>query len=261
VTRCKSWIAIVALLIAATALAAAVPPEADAAPSLRAKLRHAKRELRQATQRLSIARASLAVAMSALATPLPTSAPSETPTTPPAETLAPTPAPAPSETPAPTPIPTPTAGTAALAGAAAPAPALSVDELRAKIAQTRRAVRAWKLRVRRLARRYREQQLIAAWESRGQWRPIIALAAQKYHVSAAGIHAMMMRESGGRRFAGASSAFKGLFQYYPGTWRAGWNPWRGDSIYDGSSQIFATCYAVSRGYGRSMWPNTFLGGY
>ena len=43
--------------------------------------------------------------------------------------------------------------------------------------------------------------------------PIIEVAAAKYHVSAAGMYRMMMRESGGQRFAGSSSAFKGLFQY------------------------------------------------
>ena len=69
------------------------------------------------------------------------------------------------------------------------------------------------------------------------------------------MYRMMMRESGGRRYAG--STFKGLFQYHPGTWTASWNPWRHDSIYDGSSQIFATAYAVHRGWGPRMWPNTY----
>ena len=113
----------------------------------------------------------------------------------------------------------------------------------------------------RLARQYRRQQQLAAWERSGTWRPIIEIAAAKYHVSAGGIYRMMMRESGGHRFAGSSSAFKGLFQYHAGTWTASWNPWRGDSIYDGSSQIFATCYAVSRGMGHSMWTTTFASQY
>lgn len=259
-TRCKSWIAIVAFLIAATALAAAVPPEADAAPSLRVKLRNAKLELRQATQRLSAARASLTAALAVLAAPAPTPAPTPSvmatvdASEPPAAT------PTPTETAGPVPTPTSTASAAALSTAAAPAPGLTVDQLKAKVAKARRAVRIWKARTRRLAIRYAQRQRIAAWESRGQWRPIIAIAARRYHVSAEGIYAMMLRESGGRRYAGSSSPFKGLFQYYPGTWGASWNPWRATSIYDGSAQIFATCYAVSKGYGHSMWPNTFFGG-
>ena len=66
---------------------------------------------------------------------------------------------------------------------------------------------------------------------------------------------MMMLESGGRRSAG--SRYKGLYQYYPGTWYGDWNPWRHESIYDGWAQIRATAYALGRGMGPSQWPYTY----
>jgi hypothetical protein len=75
------------------------------------------------------------------------------------------------------------------------------------------------------------------------------------------MYRMMMRESGGQRFAGSGTAFKGLFQYHIGTWAASWNPWRHDDIYDGSSQIFATAYAIHKGMGPSMWTTTFASQY
>jgi hypothetical protein len=75
------------------------------------------------------------------------------------------------------------------------------------------------------------------------------------------MYRMMMRESGGQRYAGSSGSFKGLFQYCSGTWTASWNPYRSDSIYDGSSQIFATAYAISKGMGPQMWTTTFASQY
>ena len=136
-----------------------------------------------------------------------------------------------------------------------------MDDLQAQVAQARHAVRVWKLRVRRLARQYRQERQMASWEQHHQWMPIIEVAAAKYHVKADGMYRMMMRESGGQQYAGSSTSFKGLFQYYTGTWAASWNPWRGDSIYDGSSQIFATAYAIHRGMGPSMWTTTFASQY
>ncbi|HEY5168897.1 MAG TPA: hypothetical protein VIK03_05840, partial [Thermoleophilia bacterium] len=130
-----------------------------------------------------------------------------------------------------------------------------------RVNQARRAVHIWKQRVHRLAVRYRAERRMAMWESRGKWMPIIEIAAAKYHVSASGMYRMMMRESGGQRFAGSSSSFKGLFQYCTGTWASSWNPWRHDNIYDGSSQIFATAYAISKGMGPSMWTTTFASQY
>ena len=112
-----------------------------------------------------------------------------------------------------------------------------------------------------LAGQYRLERQLAEWEQHAKWMPIIEIAARKYHVKADGMYRMMMRESGGRRFAGADSAFKGLFQYWTGTWAASWNPGRHDSIYDGSSQIFATAYAIHRGMGPQMWTTTFASQY
>ena len=214
-TRFKSWTAILALLIISTALTnAVITPKADAS-ALKGKLRHAKRELRHARQRLTAAEAAVAATLSATA--------SGTKTDP--------------------------ATTTTSAAPASP----TLAELQAKVDKERRAVRRWKHRVRRLARRVHLQRRLAAWESHGTWKPIIRIAAAKYHVKADGMYRLMMRESGGRRFAGSNTAFKGLFQYWTGTWAASWNPYRHDSIYDGSSQIFATAYAIHRGMGAQMW--------
>ena len=222
-TRFKSWTAILALLIIATAITTAViSPKADAS-ALKGKLRHAKRELRHARQRLTAAEAAVAAMLSATASGT---------TTDPATTTT----------------------------SAAPA-SPTLAELQAKVDKERRAVRRWKHRVRRLARRVHLQRRLAAWESHGTWKPIIRIAAAKYHVKADGMYRLMMRESGGRRFAGSNTAFKGLFQYWPGTWASSWNPYRHDSIYDGSSQIFATAYAIHRGMGAQMWTTTWASQY
>ncbi len=225
-SRRQSWIAILAFLIVATALTTAlVTPDADASTPLRGKLRVAKRELRQAHDRLEAAEAALAAALAGTTDPV---------------------------------------GTLSGQASALPETAAaltSVDQLKAKVAKARKAVRVWRKRVRRIARRVREQLQIADWERHAKWMPIIEIAARKYHVKADGMYRMMMRESGGRRFAGADSAFKGLFQYWTGTWAASWNPGRHDSIYDGSSQIFATAYAIHRGMGPQMWTTTFASQY
>ena len=231
-SRRQSRIAICAFLIVATALTTAlVIPDADASTPLRGKLRVAKRELRRAHDRLQAARAALAAALVAI--------------TDPAGTLSGQAAEATATT---------TTTTTATAAVAAPP---TVDQLKARIANARRSVRVWQPRAQRLARQVREQSQFAAWERNAQWRPIIEIAARKYGVNADGIYRMMMAESGGQRYAGAASAFKGLFQYCSSTWGASWNPWRHDSIYDGSSQIFATAYAIHKGMGAQMWTTTF----
>ena len=224
--RRQSLIAILAFLIVAIALTTAIiAPDADASTPLRGKLRIAKRELRQAHERLQAAEAALAAALAGTTDPVGTisSHASEAPA---ATTTPPT-----------------------------------VDQLKAKVAKARKAVRVWQKRVRRIARRVREQLQIADWERHAKWMPIIEIAAREYHVKADGMYRIMMRESGGRRFAGADSAFKGLFQYWTGTWAASWNPWRHDSIYNGSSQIFATAYAIHKGMGPQMWTTTFASQY
>jgi hypothetical protein len=241
VRRSKSWIAILAITVAATALAAVALPQKAEATSLKGKLNAAKRGLRQANHRLSAAEKNLAAAVAAVTDPGLAADPVATPT-PTAE---------------PTPAATPTAAATPAATPATP----TVDELKARVAKARRAVRLWKQRVHRIAKRYRFQLKMADWERRGKWMPIIKVAAARYHVKADGMYRMMMRESGGQRYAGSSSAFKGLFQYHTDTWAASWNPYRGDSIYDGSSQIFATACAIDRGMGPRMWTTTFASQY
>ncbi len=224
--RRQSWIAILAILIVAIALTTAITtPKADAATPLRSKLRVAKRELRQAHHRLQAAEAALAAALAG--------------TTDPAGMLSGQATPQPQTTAAPT----------------------AVDELKVKVVEARKAVRVWQKRVGRIAGQVRRQLQMAGWECRAYWMPIIKIAARRYNVNGNGMYRMMMRESGGRRYAGASSAYKGLYQYWTGTWAASWNPWRHYSIYDGSSQIFATAYAIHRGIGPQMWTTTFASQY
>jgi hypothetical protein len=226
VSRRKSWIAILAILIVATALTTALTtPDAHASTPLSGKLRVAKRALHQAHDRLTAAEAALAAALAGATDPV-------------AKLSA-----------------------QASAQAEAAAATASVDTLKAKVAKARKAVRVWQTRVRRIAHQVREQLQMADWERHAKWMPIIEIAALKYHVRADGMYRMMMRESGGRRYAGADSAFKGLFQYWTGTWAADWNPYRHESIYDGSSQIFATAYAIHKGLGPQMWTTTFASQY
>ncbi len=223
-TRCKSWIAIVALLIVATALATAATPQKAEAATLSARLHRVDSRLQQAKQRLQDAQAALAAALagSAVATTPATAAP--------------------------------------MTSAAAPG-MTTVDQLKASVVKAQRRVHHWERLLRRLRSAYRTQRQLARWAHQGRWRPIIAMAAAKYHVNAGGIYRMMVRESNGQRRAGASSSYKGLFQYYTGTWAASWNPWRRASIYDPVAQIFATCFAVHKGMGPQMWTTTYSSQY
>ena len=61
---------------------------------------------------------------------------------------------------------------------------------------------------------------------------------------------MMCESSGNPRAVGYRSLYHGLFQYAPGTWKGSWNPYRGQSMYDAKSQIFATAKAWSIGMQR-----------
>jgi hypothetical protein len=250
VTRCKTWTAILALLIVATAVPVVAAPQDAAASTLRARLNEARHSLAKARHRLANARAALAAAIAAEAAI--TASTTATPATDP--TAEPTPEPAATDA-APDVVPTEAATPEPAATTAATAPQPTIEERRARVVKWRRVVRLLERKVDRLARAYRLQRLMRAWERDGRWRPIIDVAAKRYRVSADRMYRMMMRESGGRRYAG--TMYKGLFQYHPGTWRGSWNPWRNDSIYDGSSQIFATAYAIRRGWGPSWWPNTY----
>jgi hypothetical protein len=92
----------------------------------------------------------------------------------------------------------------------------------------------------------------------GTWGRTLRLAAKKYHLSVRSLTRMMLLESGGRvRAVGGGGLFYGLFQYAPSTWKSAWNPWRNYSIFHGGAQIWATATAIHRGWGRSMWPNTY----
>ena len=230
-TRCKSLIAILAITIVATALATAVTPQKAEAATLGARLHRVDSRLQQAKQHLQDAQAALAAALVGSTVALAPVAPA--------------------------------AAVPAAAGAAVPASAVAspVDQLKAKVIRAQREVRHWERVLRHLRSAYRTQRQMARWAHDGDWRKIIAVAAAKYHVNADGIYRMMIRESNGQRFAGASSSYKGLFQYYPGTWAGSWNPYRGAGILDPVAQIFATCYAVHRGMGPQMWTTTYSSQY
>ena len=225
-TRCQSLIAILAITIVATALATAVTPQKAEAATLSSRMHRVDLRLQQAKQRLQDAQAALAAALVGSTV-------------------------------------TPAAAVAAPAAAAptASAAASPVDQLKAKVIKAQREVRHWERVLRHLRSAYRTQRQMARWARQSDWRPIIAAAAAKYHVNADGIYRMMIRESNGQRYAGASGSYKGLFQYYPGTWAASWNPYRGASIFDPIAQIYATCYAVHRGMGPQMWTTTFSSQY
>jgi len=231
VTRCKSLIAILAITIVATALATAVTPQKAEAATLSSRMHRVDLRLQQAKRHLQGAQAALAAALVG-------------------STAAPAAA-------------APAAAAPAASAAAVPTPTATspVDQLKAQVARAQRQVRRWEMVLRHLRSAYHTQRQMAHWAHKGDWRSIIAAAAAKYHVSADGIYRMMIRESNGQRFAGASSSFKGLFQYYTGTWAASWNPYRGASIYDPVAQIFATCYAVHRGMGPQMWTTTYSSQY
>jgi hypothetical protein len=121
---------------------------------------------------------------------------------------------------------------------------------------SRHAVRFWQGVIRDL-RAAKAEQALAALEKSGAWRELIERAAKKYGVNADGLYRLMMMESGGKVRAVGAGRFYGLFQYSLVTWKDDWNPWRSESVFDGSAQIEASAYAVKKGMGRSLWGNTF----
>jgi hypothetical protein len=134
--------------------------------------------------------------------------------------------------------------------------AAELTSLRARSAAAARMAHRWTVKVRRLRRRVRQLVRIERWNRRGQWKPLIAIAAGKYGVGRVGLYHMMMLESGGRRTAD-SGPYHGLFQFMDREWAASWNEWRAHSIYDGWSQIQLAAKAISRGMGPSIWPLTY----
>ena len=81
---------------------------------------------------------------------------------------------------------------------------------------------------------------------------IEARAAYPYRQSVDKMYRVMMCESSGNSRAVGGGTYKGLFQYHPNTWGGRWNPYRGNSIWDAKSQIFATAKAWSIGM-QSHW--------
>lgn len=134
--------------------------------------------------------------------------------------------------------------------------AAALETCRHKLHVAKAHARAMERRVRRLAAAYRRKQAYAAAVRRGDWKVVIKTVAAREHISAGGLYKMMSLESGGRASA-SNGAFCGLFQYCASTWHAAWNPWRHASIWSGEAQIRATARAIHRGYGPSMWPNTY----
>ena len=126
----------------------------------------------------------------------------------------------------------------------------------ARSARAKKVARRWTTRVRQLQKRIRSLKQIASWNRQGRWAPLIAVAAKRYHVSAAGLRRMMMLESTGQRHV-VSGPYHGLFQFMHREWNESWNEWRDHSIYDGWSQIQLAAKCISRGMGPHIWPLTY----
>lgn len=114
---------------------------------------------------------------------------------------------------------------------------------------------AQRARIATIKRRLAAQKVQRAADN-GNWLPLVRQVAAQEHLSAAGLYRLMSLESGGRATANSGS-YHGLYQYCYSTWKGAWNPWRDRSIYSGEAQIRATARAIKRGWGHSMWPNTF----
>ncbi len=277
-------------LIVLTVPAASAHSQAPTLSHLRAQLRKVRTQRHHAQATLSKARTDLdgVRALVAAAGGLPAFVTAQAAADPapapfPDATASPEATPSPDATPQPTPAPTTVAAGDAAAGdvsgyvsggadlptlIAALRPSLAtrlladgavtadeVSALERRVVRWRRFVRRLRRAERSLARRIAIRSRIAAWNRKGAWRPLIEIAARRRGISANGLYRLMMAESGGRRYAGTT--YKGLFQYYPGTWRASWNPWGDESIYNGWAQIQATAYAIDRGMGPSNWPATY----
>jgi len=252
-TKTAVLIGITALSLSAALLATS--PDHARAASLPSRLHHARHELRHARAGLLAARRAYrralalnAAAKAAGASPAPSpsastaaaalgasssaaqaTGDSATPT----PTVAATPSPSPSST-------------------AAPVSASRLHQLRAAIRHRRHLVIVLHHKVHELRRALRLHRAAA----HAQWMPVVRDAARKNGISPTGLRRLMSLESGGRATADNGS-FHGLYQYCWSTWRAAWNPYRGRSIYDGEAQIRATARAIRRGWGPSMWPNTY----
>lgn len=93
----------------------------------------------------------------------------------------------------------------------------------------------------------------------GGWWPVIKDASSANGISPDGLYRLMMIESGGNAsiVGGSGGRFCGLFQYFPGTWKGSWNPWRGESVFSGTAQIKATALAIKMGKGPFWWSPSY----
>lgn len=223
------------ILLASGVFAAPALAKDPSVSALKQRLRHARQLQHRAHERVTLAAANLAGARE-LAT-----------------------ATAPGSTVDPATVAVPTAMNPQLAATLLVDGAVSADEvaaLQARLTAAKRVAHRWDLKVKALTKRIRQLKQIAAWNRRGQWKPLIAIAAQRYHVSAAGLTHMMMLESNGQRNV-SSGPYHGLFQFMYREWAMSWNEWRDHSIYDGWSQIQLAAKCISRGMGPSIWPLTY----
>ncbi len=243
VSRSKSWIAIVAIIIVATALAAVALPQKAEAASLKGKLHHAKLALQPLAAPPERCRGRLRRRGRGHRAHRCGSARHRPHCRPHRHS-----------------VPDRRAHAATTPAPAGP----TVEELKAAVARARHAVRrSGSSACTSLASAV--SPAASRWprgSASGKWMPIMRIAAARYHVERP--RHVPHDDARVRRAAGApgrAAPYKGLFQYHTGTWAASWNPWRHDSIYDGSSQVFATALAIHRGMGASMWTTTYWSQY
>jgi soluble lytic murein transglycosylase-like protein len=96
-------------------------------------------------------------------------------------------------------------------------------------------------------------------EPSGGWWSLIQDTAASNGINPDGLYRLMMIESGGNAsiVGGSGGRFCGLFQYWPGTWKGSWNPWRGESVFSGAAQIKATAFAIKMGKGPYWWSPSY----
>ena len=235
----RSRLILTVLALAVLALAILAPPASATSPSdgqLKAQLRSAKQQLRLARGRAQKARADLTGALelqAQLGGGLTVTSPSG--------------------------VVLPAGMDPALAAALLADGVVSDEEiagLQMRIPPADTRVHRWTVKVKHLAKRVHHRRQIATWARRHDWRPLIEIAGRKYGVSPAGLHRMMMLESGGQPTV-VSGPYQGLFQFTTSEWARHWNPWRHERIFDGWAQIRATALALSKGMGPGQWPNTY----
>ena len=231
--KIASALLITTALSLSAALLLASPDHARAA-SLVSRLHHARHQLRHARVQLTTARRAYHQALVAQAAAGATTA-----------ALSDSAAAEATPTPSASAAPSPTASPATVSAA-------TLTKLRAAVRHQRHRVH----RLHRLVVALRHRLVFQRAAASGHWMPIVRDAARRNGISATGLRRLMSFESGGRATA-CNGSFVGLYQYCLSTWHAAWNPYRARSIYDGEAQIRATAVAIRRGWGSSMWPNTY----